>query len=195
VSSGFKPEIVVLESVISKEQLDEAEIRLIALFKKLGHRLTNMTVGGEGICGHRHSEEAKRKIGQKNSVALLGHEPWNKGRRSVDPIICNGCQKPFVCCSRGRKYCSAACYRKSGVSDESKKKISAALSGRKNSTEHVRKVAEKHMRAVRCLDDGKIFASIQDAAAANRLSSDTVSKICRGVQGPTRSGLSFSYCS
>lgn len=38
--------------------------------------LCNLTDGGEGMSGHKHSEEAKRKIGEKNK----GNTSWHKGR-------------------------------------------------------------------------------------------------------------------
>lgn len=35
---------------------------LIACFKDMGHKLANVTDGGEGISGHKHSAEAKTKM-------------------------------------------------------------------------------------------------------------------------------------
>ena len=36
--------------------------------------LTNFTWGGEGTSGYKHTEEAKRKIGENTSKALKGHK-------------------------------------------------------------------------------------------------------------------------
>lgn len=49
VSTGMKPEIVVLERVESRQELNDAEIRWIAIGRAaLGKRFTNCTRGGEG---------------------------------------------------------------------------------------------------------------------------------------------------
>lgn len=44
-----------------KEALDH-EIFLISCFHKLGHKLANITSGGEGTSGYKHTEERKQKL-------------------------------------------------------------------------------------------------------------------------------------
>jgi len=60
LKQGRIPEIKVIEIIDSDDPLiwDEREIYWISFYKKLGHRLTNTTLGGHGI---RWSEEMKKK--------------------------------------------------------------------------------------------------------------------------------------
>lgn len=61
-AEGLKPEIEVLEVHESAEALVEAEQHFIAYFRFLGCRLTNLTVGGEGIPGFRHTTETRLRM-------------------------------------------------------------------------------------------------------------------------------------
>lgn len=45
--------------------------------------LRNLTDGGNGISGFKHSEETKLKIGYSNSKSLKGNIPWNKGKVGI----------------------------------------------------------------------------------------------------------------
>jgi hypothetical protein len=55
-------------SGLSEESAFETERSLIAIMRSVGIKLCNMTDGGEGPAGMRHSEETKRKW----SIAKLG---------------------------------------------------------------------------------------------------------------------------
>jgi hypothetical protein len=64
-NDGFEPGVIKLfENLTEQEALDK-EIELIALYGRkdlgLGH-LTNLTNGGEGTSGHKHTEETKKKM-------------------------------------------------------------------------------------------------------------------------------------
>lgn len=56
---GLSPQIVILEECAIAEDLDEAERFYIAYFRSIGGKrsLLNLTDGGEGILGYRHSKE------------------------------------------------------------------------------------------------------------------------------------------
>ena len=93
------------------------------IIKKIGRHslnlgpLTNMTNGGDGISGYRHTEEAKKKM----SIMRKGRATWNKG---VSPS------------AESRKKMSDAKVGNPGFftdkhhSDESKRKISDNKKGR-----------------------------------------------------------------
>lgn len=55
---GIKP-IIILINEVPEEDWIESEIFYIALYKVLGYKLTNHTIGGEGATGYRHTEEFK----------------------------------------------------------------------------------------------------------------------------------------
>ena len=67
--------VVVLESNLTEEEAFHREIYYIAHYKKLGHRLTNATLGGEGTLGLKHTPETKTKISLANmgKTNSLGH--------------------------------------------------------------------------------------------------------------------------
>jgi hypothetical protein len=71
-------------NIIAKD-LDEelaflCEQERIEQLKKLGYKLCNYTNGGEGISGHKHSEQSKKKISKKAIGRNVGHT-WNVGRK------------------------------------------------------------------------------------------------------------------
>lgn len=59
--------------------------------------------------------EHKRKIGEANKIALLGHIPWNKGQKTNSVLVhCEYCKKEFYVVKwkhdRGRgRFCSLIC--------------------------------------------------------------------------------------
>lgn len=129
--------------------------------------LTNMTFGGEGASGYKHSEEFKRKKSEamkgknkgkkhseehnkKISEALKGEIPWNKGKK---------------------------------LSEEHKKNMSKALKGKipwikgkKMSEETKRKLSKK----VVCIITGEIFNSIKEAEKYYKCS--RISSCCGGTR-------------
>lgn len=59
---GLVPEIFEIETVPAGGDWQEAETFWISMFKALGARLTNLTVGGEGALGAVTSEETRAKL-------------------------------------------------------------------------------------------------------------------------------------
>ncbi len=59
---SLKPEVVVLETCGSPEELSEAEQFHIAYFRMVGANLTNLTAGGDGIPGCVRSESFCQKL-------------------------------------------------------------------------------------------------------------------------------------
>jgi len=60
LNQGLKPEIVVIQE-LDFEYFHLIEMMWIAWFRKYGIRLTNSTVGGEGILGYKCSDESRQK--------------------------------------------------------------------------------------------------------------------------------------
>ena len=89
---------------------NQTERHLIALYKKFGARLLNLTDGGDGALGYRHTEEHKARMAQR----MLGNQ---YGR---------GVPRPESFKQAMRKPKSA----------EHRLKIAAALKGRKLSDAH-----------------------------------------------------------
>jgi hypothetical protein len=76
IAKGREIKIEIIPCASDEEAL-ALEIKTIAKFgrRDLGTgTLYNLTDGGEGACGVKMSEEAKRKIGQNSSAALKGRK-------------------------------------------------------------------------------------------------------------------------
>ena len=67
VSKYGKPQVQVLAEWNTAEEAKQHEILLISCFKDLGHKLTNLTNGGDGCNGYKHTEEHKRKLAKRVS--------------------------------------------------------------------------------------------------------------------------------
>jgi len=67
--------LVYTRNCESEAQAHEHEIWMIAWCRAQGYRLTNLTDGGEGCSGWKHTREAN----EKNRQAHLGKTAWNKG--------------------------------------------------------------------------------------------------------------------
>jgi hypothetical protein len=83
---GIKPIIKILFDNLEEDIALELEILLI---KKYGKRvdetgcLCNMTDGGEGISGHRHTEETRKKMSKSQSGHIKSDESILKQRESL----------------------------------------------------------------------------------------------------------------
>jgi hypothetical protein len=84
VAVGLRPEIEVLEACDSTEALSEAERFYIGYFRMVGCALTNLTDGGDGASGYRHTEGAKVKVSAARRGKALGPQSdTHRARRSV----------------------------------------------------------------------------------------------------------------
>ena len=72
---GKRPVLSIIHLDVSIEEAKKREIELISEYRKLGHPLTNITDGGEGMNGYIWTKELRQQV----SEALMGHVPWNKG--------------------------------------------------------------------------------------------------------------------
>jgi len=52
--NNLKPTINLIIDKLSKEECNNLEIRLIKEYKEAGHKLVNLTEGGEGTTGYKH---------------------------------------------------------------------------------------------------------------------------------------------
>lgn len=70
---------IVLEANLTFEESVEREIYWIAFYKNLGHKITNLTIGGEGTRGYKASEETKEKL----RLSHLGNVPSLETREKL----------------------------------------------------------------------------------------------------------------
>lgn len=67
--------------LIEKEAL-ELEKKSIAAFREIGVALCNLTDGGDGVSGHKHSLETRKKMSESHK----GKPPPNKGMKMSDEV-------------------------------------------------------------------------------------------------------------
>lgn len=114
---GMEPIVVKVEENVSDKQALDLECLLIAEMRDLGFKLTNMTDGGDGAKGYKHTEEHKQMMREKFKGRIITEEHRQKMRRPKS--------------EQGRKNIALARletnYR---PSEETKRKTSEALKGR-----------------------------------------------------------------
>ena len=184
--------------------------------------LTNMTFGGEGTSGRKHSEEAKRKISESEKGKKISEETKrklseahkgrqfseetkrklseaNKGKKSSEDK-----KQKISKANKGRK-----------LSEEHKKKISETKKGKEHSEEHNKKISEsmkgknkgkklseerkqKMIKKVICVTTGEIFNSFKEASNYYNVPHSNISHCCRGIRKsagklPNRTKLQWKY--
>lgn len=124
-------EHIIWAENLSEKEAKEWEIRLIALFKTNRCRYRdcefgyNMTDGGEGMSGYKHTKEAKDKISKVHKGKALSEETRQR--------ISEGHKNP---------------------SEETRRKMSDAKKGKPHSEEHKKKIGDAH-RGVNRSDEQK----------------------------------------
>jgi len=122
ISNGYEIVATVIENNLTWEEACEGEKFYIREYRNEGHPLTNMTDGGDGPLGRRHSDEARAKMRGRRAPLSAGH----KAQISVihlGKIISTETKVKMSIAATGRKH-----------STETKTKISAVKLGKKMST-------------------------------------------------------------
>lgn len=127
MSLGLKPIITKVEENVSDADAIEFECLLIAEMRDIGIPLTNMTEGGDGAKGYKHTEEHKQMMRELFAGRIFTEEH----RQAMS--------KPKS--EEGRKNMALArqttLYR---PSEETKRKTSEALKGRSFTDKHKAKI-------------------------------------------------------
>ena len=125
-------EIEPLIELTQDEELLDWEVELIGIFKSNNSSNGyNLTIGGDGITGHKHSDESKQKMTKSN----LGRVPWNKGKIGIfsEEALAN---------NRAAHLGKPSGMRGMHHSNESKLKIKNSHLGKKQTKEHIAKRVE-----------------------------------------------------
>lgn len=81
LSLGMKPIITKVEENVSDAQAIDLECLLIAEMRDSGIPLTNMTAGGDGAKGYKHTEENKRLASERQKNRVMTEEHKQKMRK------------------------------------------------------------------------------------------------------------------
>ena len=127
---GLRPTLVVCDTCGDESLALELERSWIKLFRMAGLPLTNLTEGGDGVSGLKHTDEAKAKMGRAN----LGSKRWLGKHHSEDSKVKISLARLGNTNCLGRK-----------LSEETKAKISIAHLGIKSSAEIRAKLSAAQM--------------------------------------------------
>lgn len=121
VAKYGNPVVEILANWKTEEEALSHEKLLISSFKEMGIKLANLTDGGEGVSGYKHTESSLQKMRGRTGIlsAMFGKQKSAEVKLKISQA-------------------------KLGVkqSDDFKKKISLSLKGRVFSVEHLNKIKE-----------------------------------------------------
>lgn len=152
--TGKDPIVVVIKEYLSEQEANDLKTKLIDLIgrRNLGKGpLTNISDGGDGVSGYRHTEKSKKLMGQKHkgfrhteesknkiSMGQSGDKNWNYGKHiplEQKEKISKKLKKWFSNPEHHPQY-------HKHPSEETRRKMSKSRLGRKQSEETKRKRAE-----------------------------------------------------
>lgn len=181
----------ILYTGLSKEEAEHLEIAMIKKYntqnKDVGY---NLASGGYVNSGWNLSEEAKKKI----SKACKGHSVSEEARKRISEsqkgnahwLGKHHTEKTRQKLKKLRSGKGNGMYGRI-VSDDVKERISEAMKGRKVGEETRRKIGESkagsknyNSKRVQCIETGKIYGSITDAANDTGVGKYGISKNCLG---------------
>lgn len=151
---GFTYEVLA-EWPTEKEAL-EHEMFLIPLFKEMNFRLCNLTNGGEGMSGWKHTEEHKKKMSE-----------FQKGN-----TYCKGKKL-----SKERIEALSKLHKGVPKTKEHREKLSKARTGLK---------IPATWKKVICLTTNEVFDSVSEAALKTTCDPSHIVKCCKGTLSKTK---------
>lgn len=102
ITKGLEPKIILIKEDLTKDECNALEKYYIKFFKDSGLNLVNMTDGGEGSFGFKHSEKSKKILSQlrkesnteehKNYLRLCGIKQWENA--TAEELLNNKLNQP-----------------------------------------------------------------------------------------------------
>lgn len=182
-SGGFYSEIIAQN--LTEEEAFSFEKLLILKLKEEGAKLCNLTDGGDGVSGHRHTKETREKI----STALKGRVSHNKGKKASLESR-QKMRQAKLGVKQSPEHIAASALSRTGrpCSEETKRKISEHHKGKKLPYEHFKNIR----KLVFCVTNETTYPSVTEAAEVLGLSTSNISRCCQGKFKQT-GGYQFKY--
>jgi hypothetical protein len=182
-ANGFKSQEIA--SNLTEAEALAFEVLMINKLRQDGAKLCNLTDGGDGVSGYRHTAEVCEAQRQR----MLGVTPWNKGKQTSQEVK-EKLSKAKLGVKQSPEHIEAAAKARIGrkVSEETRRKISEANIGRKLPEEQY----AHRLKPVICITTGIKYKSVTEAAKALGLFSSNISRCCMGKFKQT-GGFQFKY--
>lgn len=206
---GMCVEVRMVASGLMEEMAFLIEMERIEFWRSVGVKLANITSGGEGLSGHRHSDKSRQKMSA--AIKLKYSDPEH-----IEKVRAATVRSWIGADERKRKLGEFSTSRKGTKtgprSDEVKKRMGDAQRGKTLSPEHKKLLSDlgkknrvhfienvrpflcPNKSPVLCITDDLRFESVKDAAAHYGVKASHISNVCMG-NGPRKStgGKVFRY--
>jgi hypothetical protein len=122
------------------EAIDHEKL-LIASFRDMGYKLANITDGGEGLSGHKHSLESRKKM----SEALKGKKnpKLSIAKKGINPFTIEQCRNARLgkkMSENAKNAISEAGRNRNPISEETRAKLKKAAQDRAKNPEWIKKM-------------------------------------------------------
>lgn len=175
---------IILLDGLTEEQAKEHEKFFIALFKSndynFGYNLTN---GGDGTSGYKHTKEAKEKIGKASHERPRSKETREKMSKS------NVGKKHNVNLTEEQRKAQSERSKKLWQNPEHREHMRIVRSGERNC--NYKKPSPNRLK-VKCINTGEVFDCIAFAAEKYKVNQSHISECCKGKR-KTCAGLMWEY--
>lgn len=172
------------------------EIETIDKLRRVGAALVNITDGGDGVSGLRHTPASRLKM----ALSQIGKK---QSKEHIAKVI--EARRGYVVSEETRRKLSAA-NRGMKMTDEQRLKLSLSKRGSKLSDSHKKAISKASLgipcpsrshpsavsKSVVCVTTGETFASAADAARHFGCSRPNISKCCSGERKKVR-GHIFAF--
>lgn len=193
---------IVIARGLTEEEAKWLEIELIREFDTTNrNKGYNITKGGEGTNGLKHSEETRKKLSEINkgkplseehrkniSKSLKGHEVSEETKQKMSET-----KKGRIFTEEHKQKISETMKGKT-LSEETKQKMSEAKKGRTLSEEHRKKLSENNPNATKvyCVELDMVFNTVTEASKFVGCSKMNISSVLRG-RSKTAKGYHWIY--
>lgn len=180
---GFAVEVKIVASGLTEQESFNLEIERIAFWRQEGVDLANITIGGEGASGLKHSDETKRLWSEQRK----GRHVPPEGRIKRSETM-KGVPKSKEHAARAGK---AGGLARKGIkwSLQSIQNRRAALLN----SEKFYAANKARRKLVICKNNGKIYSGLLDAAKENNVLKSAIADCCQGRTKALKNGLIFEY--
>lgn len=178
----------VVREGLSQEEACTLEQELIKAYDSTNRdHGYNCTCGGDGTFGYKHTEESKQKM----RLAKLGSTVSVEARKKMSMAHKNMSQETrekIGAASKGR----TAWNKGKHHTQETREKMSNTRKGKKLRAETCEKISASHKKPVLCVESGKEYESVIDAARETQINKASIYKVCKRQQ-ETAGGFHWVY--